>query len=307
MALPDPALQSVLAVQSGVLTVNQALRHLTRGQLRWLLDSERWARVSPRVLVSHSGPLDVAQRRWAGLLHAGRTAVLAASTAAEVDGLVGYACAEVHVLVPVGHRVTPQPGLVVRHSRCLTSADVHPLRLPPRTRIARSLVDMASSAGSDERAAAILAAGVQQRLTRVVDLESVVRRLTRVPRRAVLRRTMSDLDGGAHSLPELEFTRLLRRHRLPTPTMQAVRRDSRGRRRWLDAFWPDYAVAVEIDGTAHTEVRQWWADMDRQNEITLSGPLVLRFPAVAVFASGNTVADHVRRGLLLGGWVDQAY
>jgi hypothetical protein len=43
--------------------------------------------------------------------------------------------------------------------------DVHPVAIPRRTRIGRSLVDAAIWGPSDRRACAILAAGVQQGLT----------------------------------------------------------------------------------------------------------------------------------------------
>ncbi|WP_300608965.1 hypothetical protein [Trebonia sp.] len=64
----------------------------------------------------------------------------------------------------------PPYPLVVHYSRNLTSRDIHPVRQPPQTRLARSLVDAATWMATDRGAQAVLAAGVQQRLVRVTDL-----------------------------------------------------------------------------------------------------------------------------------------
>ena len=119
----------------------------------------------------------------------------------------------------------------MHYSRLLGENDIHPLRLPPRTRTARSVVDAAAWMATDRGAQAVLAAGVQQRLVRVADLAAVVTRNQRLPRRTVIKDTLDDIAGGAQALSELDLTRLLRQHRLPEPDRQAQRRDSSGRRR----------------------------------------------------------------------------
>lgn len=64
---------------------------------------------------------------------------------------------------------------------------MHPAREPRRTRIARSLIDAAAWSGSDRWALAILAAGVQQRLTRVDYLNVALDRVSHtLPRRELV-------------------------------------------------------------------------------------------------------------------------
>jgi hypothetical protein len=91
--------------------------------------------------------------------------------------------------------------VVLHYSRLLGPDDIHPLRRPPRTRTARSLVDAAAWMATDRGAQAVLAAGVQQRLVRVEDLAGVVAgvvaRNQRLPRRAVIKDTLDDITGGA--------------------------------------------------------------------------------------------------------------
>jgi hypothetical protein len=111
-----------------------------------------------------------------------------------------------------------------------------------------------------------------------------------------------DIGQGAHALSEIDFARLCRRHGLPEPCRQAVRRDSNGRRRYLDAKWrrsDGRDVVAEVDGALHLIARRWWDDQLRQNELVLVGDLVLRFPSVVVRCEPLLVIDQLRRALLI--------
>ena len=91
-----------------------------------------------------------------------------------------------------------------------------------------------------------------------------------------------------------------RRHRLPEPDRQSQRRDPAGRRRWLDAVWDDARLVVEVDGIHHLDAMQYWADMDRDNDVTLGGYRVLRFPAFVVRYHPGDVAGKIREALRQG-------
>jgi hypothetical protein len=248
------------------------------------------------------------QRLWAALLWAGRGAALAGLTAAGLDGLEGFADRDgtdhpIHLLVPSCRSVRRKPpalSVVVHYSVTLTPGDVHPLREPRRTRMARSLVDAAAWMATDRGAQAVLAAGVQQRLARMEDLSAIVARNQRLPRRGMITDTLDDIAGGAHALSELDFTRLIRRYRLPPPDRQASRTDSAGRRRWLDAVWRTARLVVEVDGRHHMDAAQYWADMDRDNDLTVDGYRVLRFPAFLVRYHPGYVARRIRAALRPG-------
>ncbi len=299
----DDDLAALLVRQRSVITVGQARRHLGPKATRWQLASGRWQRRYARVLVAHSGPLDQDQEQWAAVLHAGPGAVLAGPTAATLGGLVGYESRAVHLLVPATRHAAAAPGLVVRRSAVLSGVDIQPARLPTRTRLERSVLDAASSARDVDRAAALLLAAVQQRLTSPQRLRQVLDRLGRLPRRALLLQVLADADGGSHSLPERAFVLGLRRRRLPLPDRQRVRIDRDGRRRYLDAEWDDYGVRVKIDGSAHMDIERWWADLRRQNALTLTdGARLLRFPGVLVRTANDDVMDVVAVALRLGGW-----
>ena len=285
------------ARQAGILTLASAVRCLGRAAVRSRLASGRWRLVAVGVLVTQSGPLTEPQRLWASVLAAGEGAALAGLTAAGLDGLAGFDDRQMHVLIPASRRVREvPPGAVVHRSRLLAATDVHPNRSPRRTRLARSLVDAAAWAGPERTARAILAAGVQQRLVTAVQLSQVLQRCQRVPRRALMRATLADVAGGAEALSELDFCDLVRKFGLPEPDRQFRRRDSRGRR-WLDAVWEWARLVAEIDGRWHMDARAWWADMERDNELTIDGYRVLRFPAFAVRDSPETFARQIAAAL----------
>jgi hypothetical protein len=307
MAYPiecSPELAEILRRQSGVVDVASARRCVAPGVIRWRLESGRWQRAGRGVIVTHSGPLSEEQRMWVAVLWAGPGSVLAGLTAAQMDGLSGFASPGIHVLIPAPGQVRKEHigvPVVVHRSRLLGAADIHPVRLPPRTRLARSLVDAAAWMATGDRARAVLAAGVQQRLVRAEDMMTVAERCLRLRRRSLITATLGDIAGGAEALSELDFSRVLRRFGIPEPDRQAERRDSRGRRRWLDAFWKKARLIVEVDGFWHMDAAAWWDDMRRDNEFTVSGYRVLRFPAFAVRCHPDAVASQIRDALRLGG------
>jgi hypothetical protein len=168
--------------------------------------------------------------------------------------------------------------------------------------VARSLIDAAAWMPTDRGAAAILSAGVQQRLARVADLSLVADRMENLRRRQLIIQTLADVAGGSQAISELDFLRLVvRPFGLPEPSRQSARRDRRGRRRWIDAAWDDRKIAVEIDGAQHTEdPLQRWDDMERDLDLTLDGYHTLRFPAWLVRHNPGYVARRILEALSRG-------
>jgi hypothetical protein len=257
------SLDESLEAADGVVDTAAALNFLTRNQLRWRVESGRWQRPCRGVVVAHSGPLGEGQILRVALLAAGRQSALGGLTAAWLDGFTGFgdktpvSVRPVHVIVPAGFKprvMPPAVNTVIHYSRTLADLDVHPLRQPRRTRIARSVIDAATWTPTDRGAMAVLAAGVQQRLVRVEDRRRVAQRTETLKRRALIFSILGDIAGGAEALSELDFTRrVIRACRLPEPSRQVARRDSRGRRRWIDVMWDECKLVVEIDGAQHVD------------------------------------------------------
>ena len=298
----------LLSRNDGVLDTNSLLVHMSSDAIRWRLRSGRWQQPCRGVIVAQSGPLTSMQMLRVAALWAGHGAALAGLTAARLHGFRGFddKGQAIYLVRPVGRAlraIQPPLHLIVHYSRHLTSADIHPVRQPPRTRIARSLVDAAAWMATDRGAQAVLAAGVQQRVVRVSDLMTEVGHNERLHRRQLIRSTLADIAGGSHALSELDFTRLVvRQFNLPEPDRQVPRRDGQGRRRWLDAVWEKARLVVEIDGAAHIDVLTYWDDMDRGNNLQLGHHRVLRFPTWVIRYRPEYVAAEIRQALRAAGY-----
>jgi hypothetical protein len=124
------------------------------------------------------------------------------------------------VINPSHRRPAEQPGLnlVVHLVADLDPDDIHPVRQPQRTRIARSLVDGAAWMPIERGVMAVLAAGVQQRLAPAPALRAVVTSRPRLRCGRLMAAALGDIEGGTEALSELEFLHLVvRAFKLPEP------------------------------------------------------------------------------------------
>ncbi|MEU9510455.1 DUF559 domain-containing protein [Micromonospora sp. NPDC048170] len=288
--------------QEDVIGLSQALRHMSRKAIRHRVASGRWRQVHQAVFVTHSGPVGPAQLRWIAVLAAGPGAMLGGLTAVQAGGLRGFPTRVIHLLLPADRRRELPHGVSAHRTTHLPERDVLAVGQPCRTTAARSIVDAAQWARTDEEARSIVAAGFQQRLVCGADVQEVLDRMPRLRRRRLVLDVARDAAGGAHSLAELDFLKLVRRAGLPEPTRQKVRRDSGGRRRYLDAYFEEWKVHVEIDGGQHLDPRTAWADMRRQNALWVEGDRVLRFPAWALRAHPAEVLAQLHAALRAAGW-----
>lgn len=274
---------------------------MTRGEIRTRVESGRWQRPHRGVLVTHNGPLTREQEHWVCLLVAPSGSALAGPTAAWLEGFRGFESSETWIVVPHGRRRPERDGLVTLSSTQLADDDVHPSRAPRRTRIERSLLDMSRHAATGRGVRAPLLAGVQQGITVPGRLRETLRHRGPCAHRALISETIDDAEGGIHSLPEREFDRICRERDLPKPGRQRMVRRADGRY-YLDADWERYDLSTEIHGMPHLEVRNWDADLDRHNELTIDGRRLLQFASYAVRHLPSRVGDQVERGLIRGGF-----
>jgi hypothetical protein len=68
----------------------------------------------------------------------------------------------------------------------------------------------------------------------------------------LLLETITDVEGGAHSLPELQWSRGIRRAGLPEPERQGIVQRADGRY-YLDAHFDEWQTTVEINGAQHVD------------------------------------------------------
>ena len=294
--------RAVFEEQDGVARRSQLYAGgLTSGQLRARLASGRWRAWGPVVVVSHNGPLAGRQPAWAVVLGSGVSAALAGASALAEAGLRGWPVARVEVVVPKGQWSPPLPGIVrkVHQTRRFPVRELRMVRGLPSARVERAAVDAAAWSQSPRAACGLMAAVVQQRLTSAERLQAELSRAGAVRHARLLRAVMTDIAGGAQALTEVDFGDFCRRYGLPPPVRQVVRKDSAGRRRYVDAELRlgGCRVLVEIDGAMHLVATTYWADMLRLNDLALGGERVLRFPSVALYLDAEVVAAQLRRAL----------
>lgn len=285
---------SVLADQHGVMTRSQALSIMSRHQLYRLVDSGRWSRPARGVFVDHTGPLTPAQRDWVALLAAPPGSVLGGLTALRHDGFTSFAPARPIVVAPMGATPVTYDDLDLHWSVYLDDRDVHPLRRPPRTRPARSVVDAASWETQEKRAREIVLSAAQKGLVLPRMLREALARRGTCRRRALIVESYLDADGGIQSLPERSFDEIRREIGLPPPERQAVVRRSDGRY-YLDVWWQAFNLAVEVHGIPHMGVERWDGDLLRLNEVAIGGRRTLVFSSYAIRRHRAVVADQLRR------------
>ena len=230
--LPPPdadALTWLLFHQENMVSRRQALRFMSATMLQGRLESKRWQAVHRGVYAAQTGPLTAGQRSWLAVLAvgSGRLAYLGGLSALNLMGLRGFPSDRTHVLLANRFRDhDPPPGVVVHRTGHLPTEHCLPRSAPPCTTPARSVVDAAQWAVSDNQARTIIAASFQQRLVGGDDVDRVLTRMTRASRRALIRRTAADARDGSHSLAEIDMIALCRKAGLPLPTRQARRADA---------------------------------------------------------------------------------
>ncbi|MFC4136630.1 endonuclease domain-containing protein [Hamadaea flava] len=307
----DTQLEWLLFEQSGVISTRQAQRLLSPGRVRHLIASKRWRRICRGVLATGDGLLTREAQWWIAVLAAGPSAVLAGLAAAQAGGLSGrWPKREVIDVLRPASRAAPAllrrmplevPAVKVHRTTALPISDRQVGR-PHRTSMARSLLDAAVWSLSDEDAVSILAAGCQQRLVLPSEVRAVADRFPHCRRHALITGTLELAELGATSPAEIGFVKLCRRHRLPEPQLQVKRRDASGRTRYLDAYFTEFRVHVEIDGAQHLDARAWAADMQRQNDVWIAGDRVLRIPAFLILINPDEVVRQVVAALRAAGW-----
>lgn len=290
--------------QSCVLATYQAVAVVGRAVMRSRLHSGRWRRICRGVLSTRNGPLTRNQQLWTAVLAAGPSARLAGVTAATENGVRGLRAEPLQVIVPAGRKASSRlprmasdmPAVRVYRTRVLPLSHEQ-IGRPPRTTVGRAVVDAAAWADSDNAARVVIINACQQRRVEPVELRDVLAMFPSIRRHRLIGTTIADVEGGVEALSELDLVALCRRHHLPRPDLQRHRTDTTGRNRYIDAYWAEARLRVEIDGAHHMDAQLWAADMLRQNQIWIAGERILRFPAWLLRSDPTVVAAQIRAAL----------
>lgn len=250
----------------------------------------RWFKVGRHTVAIHSPELSDTAQWWRAVWESGSGARLDGVSALQAGGMTGFSAPVVDVTVPK----TSHPHAVER-------VRLHLPRVPGPVAgagIRRVAPDIATIhagqwAVSDRQAALLICMPLQQRLTTPTRLQLVWRGVRRSARRKFLDGVITDVADGAHSLGELDFSRMVREAGLPPPSRQSVR-EGPGGRVYLDVSWDDVGLVVEIDGGHHALALNPIDDALRQNDRVTVGERVLRVPVVGLRLVPQKFMQQVR-------------
>ncbi len=274
---------------------------LSRHAIEARLASGRWQRLYRGVYLTFSGPIPRTARLWAAIVRTGDDAVLSHHTAAEAWQLSDRVTSLIHVSVPRQAGPLEIPGVAVHYSSRLPGAR-HPARLPPRTMLEETVLDLASIAATAEDAVAWAIKACQRRLTTPERIGGAMAARHRVRWRRDLEGALTEVSEGVHSPLELRYKKDVEgKHGLPRAERQVlITRDRR--RQYHDVRYVKYGVCVELDGVAAHPDESRRRDSSRDNASTLDGILTLRYDWISVAYHPCSVALDVGRLLANRGW-----
>jgi very-short-patch-repair endonuclease len=229
----------------------------------------------------------------AALLFAGDGAVLSHRSAADLWELRPSKEDEIDVTVPADRR---GDATVCIHRDALAPRDTMTRDGIRVTKPLRTLLDLAACVDDKQLERAIRQA-VYRRLTTTAHLAEAVReragkRGTKKMRKALVH--LGEAPGLTRSELEEAFLRLLRKHRLPMPQLNARMRIRR-RRIEADCVWREQRVIVELDGRdAHDSTPAFESDRARDSGLAAARWRVVRVTGARMRNDGGELARELR-------------
>ena len=277
-----------------------------------LLRRGRWQPLYRGVYATYTGRSSRAGTLWAAVLRCGPDAVLSHHTAAELDRLADQPASAIHITIPSGQRIRlvaselagGLPPIVVHRSLRL-AATRHPARRPPRTRIEETVLDLVDAAATFDEAFGWLTTACGRRLTTPWQLSASAAARGRLRWRDDLRGALEEIGDGVMSGLERRFVRDVERpHGLPRPQRQARHRPG-DISAYLDNYYADQRLAVELDGLAAHPAETRWNDIHRDNRFARQGIETLRYNWADVTQRPCLVAAEIAAVLQQRGWTGE--
>lgn len=267
----------------------------SEGEIRTTVRRHQLVRVHPRVYVDHTGPLTPEQRAWAAVLWAAPAALCG-------DSALGVAqdAPEVHVAIDHARGLRAPDGVVLHRV-----TDLSPLirggSRPPRLALEHNALVTIRAARSEAEVVAALVAAIGRRGTTAVSMRTALTHHPKLPRVALVRALLDDIEQGTESVLEHGFlVRVERPHGLPAPTRQVIRRDGAERR---DMEFAPYQLVVELDGRLnHASWQAGNRDAGRDLADLAGGRSVLRLRWTQVMEQACETAWLLGAALQTRGW-----
>lgn len=270
----------------------QALQHRLR-------DDGPWQRILPGVYLAGPATPSADQRDMAALLYAGRGSLLTGSAALRRHGLRAPRTADIDVLVPASRR--PQSIQFVRIRRTTRIPDLVCVTGQIRFAMtARAVADAVRQLSDLDVARAVVADAVQRDRCKVTELADELAR-GGIIGSGLLRRVLAEVADGVRSVAEADLRKLIIGAGLPLPIFNARLYAGTELIAIADAWWPEAAVAAEVDSREwHLSPADWERTLRRHARMTAEGILALHFTPRQIRTEPANVAEILRAALAAG-------
>ncbi len=293
---------TVARQQLGVLTRDQALAAgMTERMIRTQLARGWWERAGRSVFRVLAAPESWEQRVWVACLETGGVAShRTAGWLWKLDGLGRSAPSEIEVMVEYRSNRTCASAHV-RRSRTLLPAHLSKRTGPPRTHLARTLLDL-----SEVLDAVSLELAFDSALRSQADLRHWLNRLLKPlstrghPGIANLRALLAEKSTAVDSALEVRLRRLLKTARLPAPRTGVDVVDGGMHVAKLDFAWPGNRprVALMAHGARwHGNTRRWKRDLAQTSQLSALGWRVVQCSMEDVEQRPDELLRTLRRAL----------
>ncbi|HEY1822561.1 MAG TPA: hypothetical protein VGG83_21760 [Trebonia sp.] len=297
------SLQELARVQGGVVSRRQALKSgMSVGEIDARVKFGRWRLVYRAVYATFTGPLRREAQLWAAVLYAGRGARLSHETAAEILGLTDRRLPEIQVSIPPERRVVPVEGLIIHISSNNGQIWRPPPGVPPHTSEEDTVLDLVHEATSLDDVIGWVTRALAKPLTSEDHLRTAMAARKQLRWRRELGEIITAAVGGAHSVLEYRHDRDVQRaHGLPPARKQVPFKKPNGTRGYLDRYYPEYRLVIELDGKQYHPDDRRGQDQDRDNANAVTGA-TLRYGWDDVTRRACEIARQEAEALRRRGW-----
>lgn len=292
------AVDALIASRERVLTHTDliALGVLKSTISRRIGPKGRWQRAAPGVVIAHRGTPTRRELVLAALAFAGEGAVISGDDAIHAFGGPKPALRDpIHVLVPETRQRKSFGQIRVERTRRLPEPAVR--QGIPYALAARATVDAARHLARLDDVRDLISSGVQRRRFTVKDLQTEIRCAAR-QRTALGRAVLSEIGAGVRSVAEAKARRILEAAGLtPLWNVELLREDGSVLLS-PDAYWPEFAAAIEIDSLAwHLDPASYRRTKARERLLIIHGVMVLAFTPQEILDDPEGFVAEVRRFL----------
>jgi hypothetical protein len=245
---------------------------MSTGAIDARLRFDRWRVVHRGTYTTYNGPVRRDAQLWAAVLYAGRGARLSHETAAEIIGLTGQRWPSIQVSIPPERRVAPAKGVII-HTSSYNGKIWRPRAgVPPHTSEEDTVLDLVHAAANLDDALGWVTRALAKPLTSEPHLRSAMAERKQLRWRRELDEIITAAAAGAHSVLEYRHDRDVQRaHDLPPARKQVPFGKPNGSRGYLDRYYPEYGLVIELDGGQYHPGERRAHDQSRDNANAVTG------------------------------------